>query len=304
MTTRIDTTAILTDKIAKEAELKAHIDDLNAIVSSGRLPSTDTLKEIERKVAEVCQWYAACEIINFTLEKLKVKELSDEQVKIALCKARFFTTWTGKQNKNGHFELKDKEARFDVTEILKKLGISTAYTSDIQILGLYLTLSIADLVDDKKRNLVTGCYKLDKLARQKFVTGIDPLSKRQTVKAVQTALDSFIPESGYKALNHDWNFLQLAASVRNKKSTNTVKIINKRQLEELFYDYINNLAMHEGVSVYSVEYKHYKDGEVRNVIPTTENNVDKTLAALYDVENVEEKPTSKKTTRKTTKKTA
>lgn len=300
----IETTNLFADRDEQEARLDELIEKANALVRQGKAYAAKPIKEQEKEVRKVCEVAAAAELINALADK--DGNIDDTAAKVALCKARWFSTWVTKEIKEtGCLEKVGKQVRFDITDLLERYGIDTSYKTDIQILGLYLTLAASDLVDDEKKNLVSGSYKLDRLARQKFETGVDPLSNRQTVKAVQTAIDSFNVCS-YKAVNADWQFFLLAVTQRDTKATNGIKMLAPRRIAEVFYDVMHEILVY-GRTSYSIDYKRYKNSEVAEPakvtgLPTaeavpaapTEGNM------FAEVLNKAKKPAAKKTTAKKT----
>lgn len=299
---KIETTNLFADRDEQEAKLDELIEKANALIRQGKAYAVKPIKEQEKEVRKVCEVAAAAELVNTLADK--DGNIDDTAAKIALCKARWFSTWVTKEVKEtGCLEKVGKQVRFDITDLLERYGIDTSYKTDIQILGLYLTLAASDLVDDEKKNLVSGSYKLDKLARQKFETGVDPLSNRQTVKAVQTAIDSFNVCS-YKAVNADWQFFLLAVTQRDTKATNGIKMLAPRRIAEVFYDVMHEILVY-GKTSYTIDYKRYKNSEVSE--PTQVTGLPTAEAApaapaegnmFAEALGKAKKPTAKRTTAK------
>lgn len=264
---KINITAILADKEAQEKKLNELTNEANVLIRQDKKYDAEGIKAQVKELRTLCETVAVAELLNPLANEEGV--IDDKAAKKALLKARFFSAYDIKTVKQtGCLEKKSKQTRFNVTKILEKYDVSTKFTADIHLLGLFLTLDLATDIEDKNIDIICKSYKLDKEAKRRYESGeADPTSNRQKVKALQAAIDSLDVVS-YKANNKDWNFIKQATAQRSNKETNVLKMLPPKQIEEVFYDFINNILVTNGNTVYSVGYKQYKNGEDRNTPPT------------------------------------
>lgn len=301
--TRIDLTNILADKEARRKEYEEALNSANTAIREKTSPNLDALTEAAKGYSRINEWLTVCELVNETVKNNGGAEVTEEQVKIALCRARNYTKWSFKLNdKTGYLEPKSAQQRINITAMLDKLKVSIDYTAVIAVLGLYLTLAVADNIGDIAKGKIPTCYKLSKLAKQHFeaVNGgdvADPLSKRQSTIAISNALKAFLPESEYKVTNFDWNWFLLVTTKRNKQTTSGVAMVSKSDLEEIFYDYVENLIRNEGTAKFNVSYKVTKKSVSEE--DNKEENDNLPDAEFVTSTSAEEKPKTKAKTAKT-----
>ncbi|MGN0655226.1 MAG: hypothetical protein ACI4KR_00385 [Ruminiclostridium sp.] len=303
---KINITAILADKEAQEKKLNELLDEANVLIRQDKKYDAEGIKAQVKELSALCETVAVADLLNPLANKEGI--IDDKTAKTVLLKARFFSAYDVKTvQKTGCLEKKSKQTRFNITKILEKYDISTKFTADVHLLGLFLTLDLATDIEDKNIDIVCKSYKLDREAKRRYESGeADPTSNRQKVKALQAAIDS-LDVCSYKANNKDWNFIKQATAQRNAKETNSLKVLPPKQIEEVFYDFINNVLITNGNTIYSVDYKQYKNGEDRNTppkifgLPTAEETPAPAEGNMFaeaigkDKEPAAEKPATEKT---------
>lgn len=291
----------------KETEsFKTEIAKANAYISEDKaVKNEDTLKEGAKSLRKYAQKCAYLELLANKCKELKVVELTDEQVKRTLCKARHFTTWIAKQIKEtGKYEVASRQVDYDVSGILAELGIDTGFKSDIGLLAVVLALRTAERIEDKDRDKILSAYKMNDKVREKINAGADLSSKRQATLAIQDVLNAFLPEANYKAVNKDWEWFLLGATGLDKKTLGGIKVANVSTVEKMVYDYVSLLERNGGIAQFTTTYKIADSSEAPAV---SEEKPKEKVAAKPEkkpsAKKSAEKTTAKKTAKKTTKKT-
>ena len=248
----------------KEMEtFKKEIAKANEYVSADKaVKNEDTLKECAKSLRKYAEKCAYLELLANTCQKLKVKELSEEQVKRTLCKARQYTTWVAKTIKEtGKFELAGRQVDYDVSGILAELGIDTGFKADIGLLAVCLALRTAEKLEDKDKDKIVNSYRLNDKVREKIAAGADLSSKRQATLAIQDVLNAFLPSVGYKAVNKDWEWFLLGGTSLDKKTLGGIKVADVKTVEKMVYDYVSLLERNNGIAQFTTTYKTEKAAE-------------------------------------------
>lgn len=234
--------------------------------------------------------------VAFVLAVRSFETEDETTTKIAIIKRRFFDYETAVFNdKTQNAEIRTTTEKISLLDAWELLGYET-FKHDLQLLGLRATLAVADLTNAENRAKIKDCYALSKLAEEKLKAdkgiGADPLSKSQTVNALQGVIDSILFIAGdnnaeknkLRAVNYHWNFFLLAITQGSKKAAaGAIKIGNLKTLDIFIGDILNGILTNRGITV---EYKQKKEKGAESA-PVTENPAPVS----------EEKP--KKTTRKT-----
>lgn len=288
------------------AVLKSEVDKANAFVRADKpVKNEEALKESQKNIRKYAEKCAALELLAEQCKKLEVTDLTDEQVKRALCKARQYTTWIAKQIKEtGCYELAGRQVDYDVTAILADLGIDTGFKHDIGLLAVCLALRVAEKIEDKDKDKIINSYKMNDKVREKIKTGADLSSKRSAVLAVQDVLNAFLPEANYKAVNKDWEWFMLGSTALDKKTLGGIKVANTKTVEKMVYDYVSLLERNGGIAQYKVTYKEAKSEEPKSEepkpeeAPKTEEPKSEAPAAEPTSEPVAAKPTKEPKSKK------
>ncbi len=254
------------------AVLKSEVDKANAFVRADKpVKNEEALKESQKNIRKYAEKCAALELLAEQCKKLEVTDLTDEQVKRTLCKARQYTTWIAKQVKEtGCYELAGRQVDYDVTAILADLGIDTGFKHDIGLLAVCLALRVAEKIEDKDKDKIIDSYKMNDKVREKIKAGADLSSKRSAVLAVQDVLNAFLPEANYKAVNKDWEWFMLGSTALDKKTLGGIKVANTKTVEKMVYDYVCLLERNGGTASYKATYKEAKPEESKSEEPKPE----------------------------------
>ena len=261
-------------KAEYEAKLEALIAEANKSLADGKLPKNeDKLKEAKGNLLDICEWVSALELLHTECDTQKQTLLADEQVKRALCKARSFTTYAAKMNQTTKRYVKDSvSADYNIPAILTRLGIDM---DDLNATLGALTLAVAmtaasDTGADTKD--ILPYFTQDENVKKKLDAGADFTSKRTMCRVIQDAVNAFLPEAQFKAINHDANFFILAGTKLDKRTRCGIQTGKREEIKKIFFDYVNNLLIHDGVAAYTVTYKPGKDRvrEYASIVDTPE----------------------------------
>lgn len=241
--------------------LQSEVDKANAFVRADKpVKNEEALKESQKSIRKYAEKCAALELLVNKCKELKTADLTDEQAKRALCKARQYSTWVAKQNKEtGCFALTGRQTDYDITAILADLGIDTGFKSDIGLLAVCLALRVAEKIEDKDKDRIVNSFKMNDKVREKINAGADLSSKRSAVLAVQDVLNAFLPEANYKAVNKDWEWFMLGSTALDKKTLGGIKVANTKTVEKMVYDYVCLLERNGGTAQYKATYKAEKE---------------------------------------------
>lgn len=263
--TELQSALVLNQKaMEKEVEaFKKEIAKANEYVSADKaVKNEDILKECAKSLRKYAEKCAYLELLAETCKKFKTAELSEEQVKRALCKARQYTTWVAKQIKEtGKFELAGRQVDYDVSGILAELDIDTGFKADIGLLAVCLALRTAEKLEDKDKDKIVNSYRLNDKVREKIAAGADLSSKRQATLAIQDVLNAFLPSVGYKAVNKDWEWFLLGGTSLDKKTLGGIKVADVKTVEKMVYDYVSLLERNNGIAQFTTTYKTEKAAE-------------------------------------------
>ncbi|MCM1333438.1 MAG: hypothetical protein NC084_06320 [Bacteroides sp.] len=229
--------------------LSAKYNDVRFTAKAAELASVK--EEIKTAVSENITASAKYAVLTWSNE-YEATGLSDDDLARAIKKkviAERTFAYTGcKVNDKTGSSAETMEGKFNLLEVWEWLGYES-FKPSLDVLGLRLTLATADLTRAEDLSVVKSCYKLNELAKQKMQAdegiGINPLSKSQTVNAMQALLDEilFVPcesdptKNLYRVNNRHWNTLLLSVTAGNKKAKyGGIKILNSRSIEMFFAD--------------------------------------------------------------------
>ena len=295
-------------KAEYEAKLEALISEANKDLSEKKLPKNeDKIKEVKGQLLDICEWVSALELLYSECETQNQTLLADEQVKRTLCKARSFTTYAAKMKQDTKRYVKDSvSADYDIPAILARLGIDM---DDLNATLGALTLAVAmtaasDTGADTKD--ILPYFTTDENVKKKLDAGADFTSKRTMCRVIQDAINAFLPQAEFKAINKDANFFILAGTKLDKRTRCGIQTGKRGEIKKIFFDYVNNLLIHDGVAAYTVTYKPGKDKarEYENIIEAPEVEEPKSEAPATEpvaAKPAEEPKTSKRGAKSGTK---
>ena len=246
----------LSAKNDAEKKLREEIDKANTKIGASKSFDEETLKKRVKEMNTASEWYECLDLMSRTFDTENTEELTDEQVKTALCKARHYTSYTAKQNKETKcFSVGDKAFDYDVTDLLGKLEVSTEYKSEIGLFNLFIALRVDERLGNNNAEEIVRTFKTDDKVKAKIKAGADLSSNRQATLAIQDCINAFLPSCNYHAKNADWEYFVLGVTALNKKELGSIKILPRRTLEKMFYDYICLQIRTGGLAKYKIDYK-------------------------------------------------
>ena len=246
----------LSAKNDAEKKLREEIDKANTKIRASKSFDEEALKKRVKEMNAASEWYECLDLMSRTFDTENAEELTDEQVKTALCKARHYTSYVAKQNKETKcFSVDDKAFDYDVTDLLGKLEVSTEYKSEIGLFNLFIALRVDERLGNNNAEEIVRTFKTDDKVKAKIKAGADLSSNRQATLAIQDCINAFLPSCNYHAKNADWEYFVLGVTALNKKELGSIKILPRRTLEKMFYDYICLQIRTGGLAKYKIDYK-------------------------------------------------
>ena len=253
-----------TEKLEKELQEK--IDAVNAFIREDKTPTAASLVELGAKVTELEPFSMWCDtlrcLINYC-DKEQVTELTDEQARIALTRARKFTKWSYKvNNTTKYYEKKGGQENIDLISMFDRLGVDI---SEFKKYFPSLTLSIALLANsrlsDKEKadpSAIIANYKGDEEVRKNLMNGADLSSRNSICKAIDACINAFIPSAGYKSFKRDAEALYISGTAVSRKDFTEIKSGISKKVLATFLDYVSKLLNTSGRVIYNVKYKSAK----------------------------------------------
>lgn len=243
-----------------EKVLRKAVDEANEKIRAKQAHDEDGLKKRVKELVAATEWYEALDLMKNTFESENAEELTDEQVKTSLCKARHYTSTVAKRVKETNCYITEtKTFDFDVTDLLGKLEVSTEYKSEIGLLNLFIALRVNERLGNSNNEAIIYSFKTDNKVKEKIKAGADLSSNRQVTIAIQDCIRAFLPSCNYHAVNADWEYFVLGATALNKKALGSIKILPRRILEKMFYDYICLQIRNGGIAKYTIDYPTGKE---------------------------------------------
>ena len=295
---------------AAEKEVQVQIDAANKLVSDNKLVTDTKIKDALKKYRPYKQLVEALDLLTKAAEK-KGSDLTEEEIKVALCKARKFPSLQVKQDKNNHKFVKSfPNVDYDISAILKWLDIETGFKYDIALLAITLTYRVCKLLDVKNPEecFETSAMKdafrsrmQDEKVKEKITAGAKLDSQSQAEKAFQDVINKFLPSVNYKATKTDGAWFLLGATSLNKKELGSIKVAPYKTIESMVYDAISLKLKNNGIAQYSVTFKT-KGKDSEKSVP--EETAEKSAAPEEKAEPKQEKPKSEKAAAKQSKEPA
>lgn len=250
------------------AEEAAHlVAEYNAPVKEGeKMPDKKTLetamKENEKELMTAASRLAIYRIAEKAETDTSMPEEYERLAKERIIKARtYMYDCATIDKKTESAVIVTRVRKFNLLDAWELLGFES-YKHELELLCLRATLATADLTDASNRAVIKGCYRLSKLAEEKLKAmegeGVDPLSKSQTVNAMQRVIDAafFKPcdnnaeKNQLRAVNAHWNTFLLSVTRGSKKLDHSkIDMVNLRDAEMFFGDILNGIITNRAAVV-------------------------------------------------------
>lgn len=238
------------------------VDKLNDFLGKNEIPAPEVMEDLDKAVKALrptVQWLSALREVVKYAEAKKLKAVSDEDITIALTKARKYTAYIVKVNKNtDRYEKVTKAAKYDMLGMLEKFDVNLG--SFKQKMSVILC-SIALLAD---RRITKGKGKASIIANyrgdadiKKAITEAKEIGSLSFLKdAVQNAVNAYIPSSKFTAAEPDAEFFYAISTKLDKKKICGVSAGLAKEAYEGFFDYASELLNKDGKVRYNIAYKY------------------------------------------------
>ena len=260
-----------------EKNLDKEVSKLNAAVKAKTLPDEDPMKKVLKELHTYKQWTEALDLLIKAAEK-KGSDLTEDEIKIALCKARTFPDVKvrpdKKEGSTGEYKKSFPNVDYDISGVLKKLEIDVNFKYDITLLAVTLTYGVSKLLKEKDVESCLTTYAVkemfhdrlrDEKVQKKIKDGADLGSHRCAEKALQDVINAFLPSVKYKATEKDSAWFLLGSTSLDKKTVGTIKVAPYKVIEKMVFDCIHLKLINGGIAEYKVTYKEYKEKETKEL---------------------------------------
>ena len=252
-----------------EKELQEKVAALNKLIRAEEKTAEAKVDVglVVSQLAPVSMWCSTLEILIDECKKLteqskkEVNELTDEQARIALTRARKYTAWDASEDHNTKlYVIKGKQTPIDLIGMFAKLDVSI---DEFKKFFPSLTLSLALLANARLRksdkvdnsSTIIANYKGDEVVRKNLLNGADPASRSTICKAIDNCMNAYMPSAKFKAFKADAEVFYLAATKISRKDMKDIKGGVGKQALNAFLNYAHEQLVGNGTVIYNVKYR-------------------------------------------------
>ena len=243
-------------------DLNEVVDKLNDFIGKNEIPAPEVMEDLDKAVKALrptVQWLSALREVVKYAEAKNLKAVSDEDITIALTKARKYTAYVVKTNKTtDRYEKVTKAAKYDMLGMLEKLDVNLGSFKQKMSVILCSIALLADrrITKGKGKAAIIANYRGDADIK-KAITEAKEIGSLSFLKdAVQNAVNAYIPSSKFTAAEPDAEFFYAISTKLDKKKICGVSAGLAKEAYEGFFDYASELLNKDGKVRYNIAYKY------------------------------------------------